>query len=217
VEDCCQSHLATCAGRPVGTFGTAGAFSFYPTKNLGALGDAGAVITLDAAVADRVRRMRNGGQTTRCQHVEAGVNSRLDELQAAILRARLPLLRGWTARRRALAAIYRARLAESPILVPPELDAGHVYHLFPVRSPERSALQAHLAAQGIDTLIHYPVPITRQPAVASMEPADCPIANQVCDEVLSLPVYPSLDDDDVSSVAAAVCSFPASRGAGVGR
>jgi dTDP-4-amino-4,6-dideoxygalactose transaminase len=217
VEDCCQSHLATCAGRPVGTFGAAGAFSFYPTKNLGALGDAGAVITRNAALADRVRRMRNGGQTTRCQHVEAGVNSRLDELQAAILRARLPFLRGWRARRRALAATYRARLAESPILVPPELDAGHVYHLFPVRSPERSALQAHLAAHGIDTLIHYPVPITQQPVVASLEPADCPIANQVCDEVLSLPAYPSLNDDDVSSIAGAVCSFPTSRGAGVGR
>ncbi len=215
LEDCCQAHLATCAGRPVGTFGVAGAFSFYPTKNLGALGDAGAVITQDATLADRIRRLRNGGQTTRSQHLEAGVNSRLDELQAAILRARLPFLRAWTARRRALAAIYRARLAESPVTVPPEIDAGHVYHLFPVRSSERSALQAHLAAQGIDTLIHYPIPITRQPALASTDPSDCPLAHRVCDEILSLPLYPSLGDNDVSSVAAAVCSFPARRDAGV--
>jgi dTDP-4-amino-4,6-dideoxygalactose transaminase len=215
VEDCCQAHLATCAGRPVGTFGAAGAFSFYPTKNLGALGDAGAVITPDTRLADRIRRLRHGGQTTRSQHVEAGVNSRLDELQAAILRARLPFLRAWTAHRRLLAAAYRARLIESPAIVPPELDAGHVYHLFPVRSTERSALQAHLAAQGIDTLIHYPVPITRQPALAPMEPAECPVADRVCEEILSLPLYPSLSDEEVSNVAAAVCSFPASRGAGV--
>ena len=217
IEDCCQSHLATCAGKPVGTFGAAGAFSFYPTKNLGALGDAGAVVTLDAALADRVRRLRNGGQITRSAHAEAGVNSRLDELQAAILRARLPFLRAWTARRHALATIYRAGLADAPVVVPPELDPGHVYHLFPVRSSERAALQAHLAAQGIDTLIHYPVPIPRQPALASAEPADCPIANQVCEEILSLPLYPSLTNDDVSGIAAAVCNFPARRGAGVGQ
>jgi dTDP-4-amino-4,6-dideoxygalactose transaminase len=217
IEDCCQAHLATGAGRPVGTFGVAGAFSFYPTKNLGALGDAGAVITQDAALADRVRRLRNGGQTTRSQHVEAGVNSRLDELQAAILRARVPFLRDWTARRRALAATYRRQLADSSLMVPPELDAGHVYHLFPVLSTERSSLQAHLAAQGIDTLIHYPVPITQQPALASVTPTDCPVANRVCGEVLSLPLYPSLDDDEARSVAAAVCSFPARRGAGVGQ
>ena len=217
IEDCCQAHLATCAGRPVGTFGVAGAFSFYPTKNLGALGDAGAVITQDAALADRVRRLRNGGQTTRSQHVEAGVNSRLDELQAAILRARVPFLRDWTARRRGLAAIYRPQLVESSAIVPPELDPGHVYHLFPVLSTERSSLQAHLASQGIDTLIHYPVPITQQPALASMAPADCPVANRVCEEILSLPLYPRLHDDEVRSVAAAVCSFPARRGAGVGQ
>ena len=217
VEDCCQAHLATCAGRPVGTFGTAGAFSFYPTKNLGALGDAGAVVTLDAALADRVRRLRNGGQTTRYAHIETGVNSRLDELQAAILSARLPLLRGWTARRRALAAVYRARLADAPVSVPPELDPGHVYHQFPIRSTERVALQAHLAAQGIDTLIHYPVPIPRQPAFASGPPAVCPIASRVCDEVLSLPIYPSLQDEAAAAVAAAVCSFPSHRRAGVGR
>jgi dTDP-4-amino-4,6-dideoxygalactose transaminase len=216
IEDCCQSHLATCAGRPVGTFGAAGAFSFYPTKNLGALGDGGAIVTTDKALADRVRRLRNGGQATRYDHVEAGVNSRLDELQAAILRARLPYLRGWTARRRVLAALYRARLSGAPVVVPPELDPGHVYHLFPVRSSERPALQAHLASQGFDTLIHYPVPIPRLPALAAVDPADCPVAKQLCDEVLSLPLYPSLTDDDVAAAAEAVCRFASRRSAGVG-
>ena len=144
VEDACQAHLASSAGRPVGTIGAAGAFSFYPTKNLGALGDAGAMVTNDRALADRVRRLRNGGQTDRYHHVEFGVNSRMDELQAAVLRARLPLLPGWTARRRELASAYRAQLAGARVAVPPACDPGHVYHLFPVLTPARDALQAHL-------------------------------------------------------------------------
>src|SRR5438552_8686845 len=115
VEDCCQAHLATAGGRPVGTIGVAGAFSFYPTKILGALGDGGAVVTNDAALARRITRLRNGGQTGRDQHVEAGVNSRLDELQAAILRARLPKLPAWTVARRRLAAAYRASLINASV------------------------------------------------------------------------------------------------------
>ena len=206
VEDCCQAHLATAAGRPVGTIGVAGAFSFYPTKNLGAFGDGGAVITRDAALADRVR-LRNGGQTDRYRHESFGVNSRLDEMQAAILRARLPRLASWTSRRRALAAAYRHALAGAPVEVPKECDAGHVYHLFVVRSRDnraRAALQARLAASGIETLIHYPVPIPRQPALAGTEPADCPVAARVCDEVLSLPLYPSLTDAELARVASAI-------------
>src|SRR5262245_53038050 len=159
VEDCCQAHLATCAGRPVGSFGVAAAYSFYPTKNLGALGDGGAITTSDAALATRLRRLRNGGQTDRYHHDEFGVNSRLDEIQAAVLRARLAWLPRWTSERRALAAEYRRRLANAPVTVPAEHDAGHVYHLFPILSRDRTALQAHLKARGIETLIHYPVPI----------------------------------------------------------
>ncbi len=203
VEDCCQAHLATSAGRGVGTIGVAGAFSFYPTKNLGALGDGGAVVTRDAALAEKVRRLRNGGQTDRYRHEIAGVNSRLDELQAAVLRARLPALAAATARRRAIAGTYRAALAGAPLEVPAEADAGHVYHLFVVRSRERDALQARLASGGIETLIHYPVPIPRQPAFAATVSADCPVASRVCGEVLSLPMYPSLGDADVARVAAA--------------
>jgi len=207
VEDCCQAHLATAGGRQVGTIGVAGAFSFYPTKNLGALGDGGAVVTRDRALADRIRRLRNGGQTDRYRHLEAGVNSRLDEMQAAVLRARLPRLRAWTDTRRRLAATYRAALAGAPVNVPKECDAGHVYHLFVVRCTARAELRAHLDARGIETLIHYPVPIPRQPALASTSPAECPVAALVCEEILSLPLHPALSDDDVRTVAADVAAF----------
>jgi len=204
VEDCCQAHLASSGGRPVGTIGIAGAFSFYPTKNLGALGDGGAIVTNDAALAARLRRIRNGGQSDRYHHQEPGINSRLDEMQAAILRARLPRLAGWTARRRALAARYRDRLTGGPVEVLAELDPGHVYHLFVVRSGARADLQAQLAARGVETLIHYPVPISRQPALAATDPAECPIAARACHEILSLPLHHGLHEEDVDAVAEAL-------------
>ena len=209
VEDCCQAHLATCEGRPVGLDGAAAAYSFYPTKNLGALGDGGALTTSDAALLARVKRLRNGGQTDKYRHDEFGVNSRLDELQAAVLRARLPLLRGWTDRRRLLARRYREALGGiNTVVVPPELDNGHVYHLFPVRSAARDAMQTHLQAAGIETLVHYPIPIPHQPALATERPDECPIATRVCSEIFSLPLYPSLSDDAVLRVAAALLSGP---------
>jgi len=207
VEDCCQAHLATAGGRPAGTIGAAGAFSFYPTKNLAALGDGGAVITNDAALARRVMRLRNGGQTDRYHHLEPGVNSRLDEIQAAILRARLPRLAGWTATRRRLAAVYRERLEGAPVEAVAERDAGHAYHLFVVRSAMRSELQAHLAGRGVETLIHYPIPIPQQPAFAGAAAAACPIAARACGEVLSLPLHPALSDEDVSEIAGAVHAY----------
>ena len=210
VEDCCQAHLATAAGTPVGTIGTGGAFSFYPTKNLGAFGDGGAVITNDAAIADRIRRLRNGGQTDRYHHVDTGINSRLDEIQAAILRAKLPGLAAATGRRRALAAAYRRQLPASLAAVP-EADAGHVYHLFPVRSPERDALQAHLRDLGIETLIHYPVALPRQEGFSAFSPADCPSAVRAAAEVLSLPLYPRLDESDIARVADAARAFQNGR------
>lgn len=207
VEDCCQAHLATAAGRPVGSIGVAGAFSFYPTKNLGALGDGGAVVTRDRGVAERIKRLRNGGQTDRYHHAEPGINSRLDELQAAVLRARLPFLRAWTDRRRQLAARYRDDLRTAPVSVLAERDAGHVYHLFVVRSTARRELQAHLAAHGVETLIHYPVSIARQPAVAAANPGECPVAVRACEEILSLPLHPGMREQDISEVAAAIGAF----------
>jgi len=214
VEDCCQAHLATCGGRPVGTIGRAGAFSFYPTKNLGALGDGGAVVTNDGALADRLRRLRNGGQSSHYRHDEFGVNSRLDELQAAILRARLARLPRWTARRRQIAARYRRQLAgadETLVRILPECDPGHVYHLFVVRSPARAALRQHLASQGVETLIHYPTPIGRQAAFAGAAPDACPAADRACAEVLSLPLHPALADGDVDAIAAALKETPCVR------
>jgi len=210
IEDCCQAHLATCDDIPVGTRGAGGAFSFYPTKNLAALGDGGAILTNDASLAQRLRRLRNGGQIDRYVHLEAGDNSRLDDLQAAVLRARLPLLSGWTSRRRSLAAAYRRALPDNvrPLR---EHDAGHVYHLFVVRSPDRDALQAHLRASGVDTLIHYPVPLHSQPAFAGIARGDCPVAARLAREILSLPLHPRLTDADVARVSAAIGAFQKGR------
>ena len=207
VEDAAQAHLATSDGRPVGTIGIAAATSFYPTKNLGAAGDGGAVLTRDAQLAARVKRLRNGGQTSRYRHDEFGVNSRLDEMQAAILRARLHYLPAWTAKRRAIAARYRAALEGADVSVPRELDAGHVYHLFPVLTAERDRFQAHMKQRQVETLIHYPVSIPRQPAVATTSPAMCPIADQLCSQVVSLPMYPGLPDAAVAAVAEAASTF----------
>jgi dTDP-3-amino-3,4,6-trideoxy-alpha-D-glucose transaminase len=207
VEDCCQAHLATVSGRPVGTIGVAGAFSFYPTKNLGALGDGGAVITNDQSLADRIRRLRNGGEREKYNHEEAGVNSRLDELQAAVLRARLPFLPEWTARRRTLAGIYRSALTGMSVTPLPEMDPGHVYHLFVVRTGKRLALQQHMTARGIGTLVHYPYPIPRQPAFAASRPSPCPNAESACKAVLSLPLHPGLDAADLQHVVAAIRDF----------
>ena len=205
VEDCCQAHLATAGGQPVGSFGAAAAYSFYPTKNLGALGDGGALTTGEAHVASRAKRLRNGGQTDRYHHGEFGVNTRLDEIQAAVLRARLAHLPRWTAQRRALAQAYRAALAGiDGITVPPEFDAGHVYHLFPLLSADREGVRARLKEAGIETLIHYPVPIPRQPAVASENPNQCPVADRICAEVFSVPLYPALEPGAVDAVARAL-------------
>lgn len=213
VEDCCQAHLGRAAGRQVGTMGVAGAFSFYPTKNLGALGDGGAVITNDASLAARVRRLRNGGQTTQYHHVEFGVNTRLDELQAAILRARLSRLHEWTETRRRLAGVYRTALREAPILVPAAVDEGHVYHLFVVLAGDepgaRDRLRQFLDGRGVQTLVHYPTTIPSQPAFARFSSTACPRAESACRQVVSLPLHPGLDEAQVQEVAAAVRQFRA--------
>jgi len=220
VEDAAQAHLATVDGRPIGTIGIAAASSFYPTKNLGAAGDGGAVLTRDAQLAARVKRLRNGGQTSRYHHEEFGVNSRLDEMQAAILRARLAYLPAWTAKRRAIAARYRVALSGAnagaggralgkgaTVIVPREFDAGHVYHLFPVLTAARDRFQSHMKDRGIETLIHYPVPIPRQPALSATSPAMCPIADLVCSQVVSLPMYPGLTDQSIAAVVEAASTF----------
>lgn len=207
VEDACQAHLATSDGKPVGTYGAGAGVSFYPTKNLGALGDGGAVITNDATLADKLKRLRNGGQSEKYRHVEFGVNSRLDDLQAAILRERLMRLPQWTARRRTLAAVYRRTIANPSVLVPRECDPGHVYHLFPVLVPNRDGFQAHLKAHGVGTLVHYPHSLTAQPAFENAGGGPCPVAERVAREVCSLPLHQNLSDSDQELVAAAVHSW----------
>ena len=209
VEDACQAHGAEYRGRRVGSLADAAAFSFYPTKNLGAVGDGGAVVTADPDVAARVRLLRDGGRTDRDRHVARGLNSRLDELQAAILRVKLRHLDAWNARRRALAALYRDGLANAAVELPFEAPwARHVYHLFVARSAARNALRARLDAEGIDTLVHYAIPLHEQEAFRDLGHARgaFPNAERDAAEVLSLPLFPQLADEQVLRVCRAVAA-----------
>jgi dTDP-4-amino-4,6-dideoxygalactose transaminase len=208
VEDAAQAHGASIDGRRTGTLGRAAAFSFYPTKNLGALGDGGAVVTDDSELADRVRRLRNYGEESKYVNVEPGLNSRLDELQAALLRAKLPHLERWNAERRELALAYD-RLLDGELVARPAVDEGHVFHLYVVRSAAREGLRAHLAASGIDAQVHYPTPVHRQRAYreGARVSGSLEVTELLANEVLSLPAYPGLDPDAVRLVAEAVNAF----------
>lgn len=212
VEDAAQGHGARWQGRPAGTLGRLTAFSFYPTKNLGAMGDAGAVVTDDDELVEWVRVRRNLGQRERARYLHTVVarNSRLDELQAAILRAKLPHLDGWIERRRAVAAAYTAGIDNPHVETPREVPgAHHTYHLYAVRSPHRDALQAHLKAHGIATIVHYPIPVHLQDAYRDLGlgPGSFPNAERCAREVLSLPLYPELRDDEIARVIEAVNAF----------
>lgn len=217
LEDCAQAHGARQQGRLAGTLGDAAAFSFYPTKNLGALGDGGALLTADARVADRARLLRNYGWRHKYVSEIHSTNSRLDELQAAVLSAKLPYLEQWNERRRTLANLYESALAEARsigcLMTPPMPPAGdqHVYHLYVTRvdAALRSDLQRFLAARGVGTDVHYPVPVHLQGPYATVDqPAgSLPVTEQLADEVLSLPLYPHLADADARYVAAQVTAF----------
>jgi dTDP-4-amino-4,6-dideoxygalactose transaminase len=210
IEDCAQAHGATWAGRPVGPLGAAGCFSFYPTKNLGAYGDAGLVVTDDDAVAGQLRLLRNYGEEAKYHNRIPGFNSRLDEVQAAVLRAKLSHLDDWVAARRRHAALYGQLLAGAPLTLPAEAPwARHAYHLYVVRSPSRDRLRRHLADHGIGTSIHYPVPIHDQPAYRGLGygPGDFPEAERACREILSLPLYPELTEEAVRYTASVIAAF----------
>ena len=210
VEDCAQAHGALYRGRPVGSWGHIAAFSFYPTKNLGAYGDGGIVITNDQGLAERVRLLRQYGWRERYVSSLKGLNSRLDELQAAILRVKLRHLGEWNERRRKLARLYDERLAGSGVITPHEPDdTTHVYHLYVVRHPRRDELRVFLREQDIGSLIHYPVPVHLQPAYRDLgyEGGDFPAAEAAAREVLSLPLYPELHEEEVTMVADAVIAF----------
>ncbi len=212
VSDAAQAHGARLAGRPVGAYGTASTWSFYPSKNLGALGDAGAVTTDDAALARRLRRLRNYGSEEKYIHLEQGVNSRLDELQAAVLSVRLRHLDGWNARRAALATQYGHGLAGTDLALPrTPAGADPCWHLYVIRTPQRESLAAHLASHGVSTLIHYPIPPHRQEAFAGdpLARLRLPWAEAAAAQVLSLPIGPHLEPRLVDVVCDAVRTFPA--------
>jgi len=207
LEDACQAHGAQWKGRTLATLSGLGALSFYPTKNLGALGDGGALLVEDPALAARLRQLRNGGQSDRYRHVLSGLNSRLDEVQAAILRVKLRSLAAWNDRRRAIAALYDRALSELPLELPVERPGARaVYHLYVVRHPERDRLMAGLRERDVATLIHYPIPLHLQPAFERHggKPGDLPVVEKSAREILSLPLYPEMSDEQVRCVARAL-------------
>jgi dTDP-4-amino-4,6-dideoxygalactose transaminase len=206
VEDCAQAHGAMCDGRRAGSIGRAAAFSFYPTKNLGALGDGGAVVTSDEAVATRARLLRNYGERNRFEHILRGFNSRLDALQAAILAAKLPHLDDANRRRRELAQVYDRALADSPLVLPVEAEGRrHVYHLYVAQTSEREQLRTRLADAGVGTAVHYPTPIHRQPAYTGLDvEGGFPVAEQLTGRIVSLPISADHTEDEILEVAAAI-------------
>ena len=210
IEDCAQSHGAALAGRKTGAWGDIAAFSFYPTKNLGALGDGGMVVTDDPALAERVRLLQQYGWRKRYISDIPGGNSRLDELQAAILRVKLRYLDEENARRQNLAQIYNALLADTGMSLP-EVRPGttHVYHQYVVRLPQRDTLKNHLRDMGVGTLIHYPVPVHLQPAYRDRPPLVASLARteEIARQVLSLPMFPQLSDDQARHVGESIVRF----------
>ena len=211
VEDSAQAHLATWQGKVAGSFGGAGAYSFYPTKNLGAPGDAGMLVTDDEAVAQRAGRLRNYGQSVRYHHPELGMNSRLDEIHAAILAERMKWLPEFTERRRQIAEAYQAGLRNSLVrqLAIPEEPLAHVYHLFVIACEQRDTLQAHLQQYQVQALIHYPIPIHEQAPCLDIarDPEGLRHSEHHAATCLSLPCHPQMTDNDVNKVISAVNSF----------
>ncbi len=213
LEDCAQAHLATYQGRMVGSFGNAASFSFYPGKNLGAMGDAGAVVTNDAALADRMAMFARHGGLTKGDHRIEGINSRLDGLQAAVLSVKLPHLLGWTRRRQQVAMAYHRLLAEVPGLSLPITAPGreHVYHLYVIRHEQRDGLARHLGSKGVQTAINYPIALPFVPAYARLkhQPADFPNAHGHQSRILSLPIFPEMTAEQIGAVASAIKDFAA--------
>ncbi|MBI3333834.1 MAG: DegT/DnrJ/EryC1/StrS family aminotransferase [Candidatus Omnitrophica bacterium] len=207
VEDCAQAHGAEWGSKRVGGFGQIGCFSFYPTKNLGALGDGGMAVTSSGALADRLRMLRFQGRKGKDLQLFDGLNSRLDELQAAILRVKLPSLDGWTRSRRRLAGLYAEGLRSLPVQLPVEAaGARHVYHLFCIQATRREDLRKWLARRGIGTGIHYAIPVHRQPLYRSGEsrPLPLPVTERVSRRILSLPLFPEMTAGEVTRVCRAV-------------
>lgn len=207
IEDAAQAHLAEYEGKRCGSIGDVAGFSFYPGKNLGAYGDAGAVTSNDEALLKKIRQLRDHGSKTKYEHEMFGFGERIDSLQAAILRAKLPRLEEWTESRRRHARAYNELLSGAGVVTPFEApNVRHVYHLYVIRVPRRDAMLAHLKSKGIDAGIHYPLPIHRQPAYLKQGYGEIslPITEQVADEIISLPMYPELTGEQIEYVARTV-------------
>jgi dTDP-4-amino-4,6-dideoxygalactose transaminase len=200
IEDACQAHGAKYRNAKVGSIGDIGCFSFYPTKNLGAYGDGGMLTTSNKELADKLIKMRNYGQSAKYYHDFVGVNSRLDEIQAAILRSKLRHLDEWNEKRRTTAKLYTDLLSKTEVTTPIEKEyAKHAYHLYVIRHKHRDKLQEYLLKQGVQTLIHYPIPVHNQRAY--MRSDKLPITEKICGEILSLPIYPWLKEDEVKTIS----------------
>ena len=220
IEDACQAHGSEYGGKKTGSFGALGCFSFYPTKNLGAYGDGGAVVTDDRDLADKVRLLRCYGEKQKYHHLLKGTNSRLDEVQAAILRVKLRYLDQWNEVRRKKARAYDTLLSSLPVIRPIEKEhAHHIYHLYVVRTRKRDRLQAFLKGRGIDTLIHYPIPIHLQKAYQELgyRRGDLPWTERCSREILSLPFFPEMTDSETKEVADGIHSFFSLPAGGVRR
>lgn len=211
IEDCAQSHFTSLHGRNAGSWGIAGTMSFYPGKNLGAYGDAGAIVTNDDALAEKCRMYANHGALIKHQHQIEGINSRLDGLQAAILSAKLPYIHEWTDKRIKNARLYDHHLAGIKNIVLPVVrnNSVHTFHLYVIRSERRDELAAFLKSKGIDTAIHYPTPLPFLPAYSyqGANAADYPIAAQYQKQILSLPMFPELQEESIAYVAATIKAF----------
>ncbi len=210
LEDCAQAHGAEIQGKRAGNWGDAAGFSFYPGKNLGALGDGGAITTNHDELAQTIKALRNYGSHKKYENLYQGVNSRLDEIQAAMLRVKLPYLEAETTRRQQIAQTYSSGIMNPLVTLPNVIDElAHVWHLFVVRCEKREALQAYLAEQGIQTLIHYPVAPHKQQAYSQWNSISLPLTEEIHQQVLSLPLDPTMSDESVAKVIAAVNGFNA--------
>ena len=211
LEDCAQAHGARHHGKLAGTFGKISSYSFYPTKNLGAFGDAGCLLTNDDELAIRLRRFVNHGGLTKDEHLFEGVNSRMDAMQAAVLTAKLPYLEKWNSRRKEIAGLYKRKLENINRLTLPDTanDTDHVYHLFVIRCKKRDELKSFLESNGIGTMIHYPRALPFEPAYSrfNFKLSDFPVAAQLQNEVLSLPCYPEMTDEMVEYICATISKF----------
>jgi len=207
VEDCSQSHGAEYNGSRK-LFGELGCYSFYPTKNLGCYGDGGAIVTNNEELAAKLRLLRNYGQDKKYHHISKGYNSRLDELQAAILLVKLKHLDKWNDRRRKIAAMYDELLKDSHVVTPVEADyAKHVYYLYVIRSKKRDKLQDYLKNKGISTQIHYPIPIHKQKVFQQYNDQNLPVTEKIANEILSLPMFPELEESQISQICSAIKDF----------